>query len=294
MPRRCASTRATPTSLPPPVGRLGPRVGRLGIVLAVLSVALTGAVLCAAQPTEPTARSAVYPKGRDEVEPLIRENPLAFLQMARDWAHAHVVDYTCHFQKLERIGGELRPLEKMCMKFRDEPFSVYLKWTSEPKKGQEVIFVRGRFKNEAQVHPSGILGLIFRRVGIDPEGKEARKHSRKPMTMAGMQNMIGLITGQCEEAHDRGDLTLTYEGIRHDGGRASYVLKRVLPKGKGYPCESLSIFVDCEYLVCVRTDAYNWDGDLISHYFYTHLTMNPGLTDRDFDPDNPDYGYRLF
>jgi len=269
---------------------------RLALALAVVASALAASVLCAAGPAAPTAPAdpAVYPKCRDEVERLIRKDPLAFLQLARDWTAPRVTSYTGQFQKLERINGELRKLEKMHMKFRAEPFSVYLKWTSDSKKGQEAIYVRGLHKGKAQVHPAGLIGLIFRRVGIDPEGEEARKHSRRPVTMAGMSNMVTLITGQSEEARRRGDLTLTYEGVRHDGGRASYVLKRVLPDGKGYPCETLLIFIDCQYLVCVRTDAYNWNGDLISHYFYTDLVINPGLTDRDFDPDNPDYGYRLF
>ncbi len=112
--------------------------------------------------------------------------------------------------------------------------------------------------------------------------------------MAGMGNMISLITGQCEQAQAKGDLTLTYEGIRHDGGRPSYVFKRVLPENRGYPCRTLIIFIDVEYLVCVRTDAYDWGGELISHYFYTDLAVNSGVTDTDFDPNNRAYAYRLF
>jgi len=243
-----------------------------------------------ASPTSPAAT----PESRETLEPTIRRDPLAFLQRARAWAENHIHEYTCHFQKLERVDGRLQKPEKMRMKFRREPFSVYLKWIAEPSKGQEVIYVQGKYKGHVQVHPSGLLGVIFRRVPIDPMGKTARKHSRRPVTMAGMVNMIGLVTGQCEEAHARGDLTLTYEGVRVEAGRPAYVLKRVLPPDKGYPCETLLIFIDTETLACVRTDAYNWDGELISHYFYTNLNMAPGLTDRDFDPDNPDYGYRLF
>jgi len=240
------------------------------------------------------AAKAVYPKSWKELEPQIRKDPLAFLQLAREWARAHIGEYICHFQKLERVGGELLKPEKMHMKFRSDPFSVYLKWVADPSKGQEAIYVDGKYKGKIQVHPSGILGLIFRRVGIDPKGKTALKHSRRPITMAGMINMISLVTRQCEEAHSRGDLTLTYEGLRTEGGRSVYVLKRVLPAGKGYPCEVLLIFIDTECLACVRTDAYDWDGELISHYCYTDIQINPGVTDKDFDPDNADYGFRLF
>lgn len=249
----------------------------------------------AAAPSAPLGPAdAVYPKRPAEMEPIIRADPLRFLQTARDWSTSRIQAYTCQFQKLERIDGELRKPETMRMKFRNAPFSVYLKWIVEPSKDQEAIFVRAAHDDKAVVHPPGLLGAIFRKVSIDPEGKTARKHSRRPITVAGMGYMVDLVTGQCEDALTRGDLTLTYEGIRNEGGRPLYLVKRVLPKDKGYPCETLLIFIDCETLACVRTDGYDWGGELISHYFYTDLSINPGLTDDDFDPDNRDYGYRLF
>ncbi len=256
-----------------------------------------GAAFCAETPEAkpiPSTPSPVYPKGREEMEPLARSNPVGFLQVARTWQAERVVGYTCRFQKVERIGGRLHKPETIRMKFRKTPFSVYLKWVVEPRKGQEVIYVEGAYKSKAVVHPPGILGFLIRKVSIDPHGKLATKHSRKPITMAGMGNMISLVTRQCEQAQAKGDLTLTYEGIRHDGGRPSYVFKRVLPENRGYPCETLIIFIDVEYLVCVRTDAYDWGGELISHYFYTDLAVNPGVTDSDFDPNNRAYAYRLF
>ncbi|HUU93793.1 MAG TPA: DUF1571 domain-containing protein [Phycisphaerae bacterium] len=267
-------------------------------VLALISVCVAiGAAFCA-EPSGPkpllSTPSPVYPKGPEEMEALARTDPLRLLQVARDWHGERIVGYTCRFQKVENIDGELRKPETMRMKFRKTPFSVYLKWISDPSKDQEVIYVEGANKGKAVVHPPGILGILFRRVSIDPFGKTATKHSRRPITMAGMENMISLITGQSEEAKAKGDLTLTYEGIRHDGGRPSYVLKRVLPEKKGYPCEVLIIYIDTEYLVCVRTDAYDWGGELQSHYFYTDLALNPGVTNEDFDPDNRAYAYRLF
>ena len=273
-------------------------VSRAASALAVagLGVAI-GAAFCAetgAPKPIASTPSPVYPKGSDEMEPLARSNPLGVLQAARDWHGERIVGYTCRFQKIENIDGELRKPETMRMKFRKTPFSVYLKWITNPSKDQEVIYVEGANKGNAVVHPSGILGILFRKVWIDPVGKTAMKHSRKPITMAGMENMISLITGQCEQAQAKGDLTLTYEGVRQAGGRPSYVFKRVLPENKGYPCEVLIIYIDVECLLCVRTDAYDWGGELISHYFYADLAVNPGLTDEDFDPNNRAYAYRLF
>ncbi len=241
----------------------------------------------------PGTQRAVYPKPPKEMDALARRDGLALLEESIRWYERTVTDYTCTFTKQERIGETLAKTETTFMKFREKPFSVYLKW-SKPSKGQEVIFVRGRYKEKAVVHPSGLLGLIFRKVSLDPEGKVATRHSRRPITFAGLGNMLRLVVGQCKAAQAKGDLVLEYRGVREEAGRPAYVLNRILPDGKGYPCHQLFIFIDCEYLLPVRTEAYLWDGRLLSDYRYADLDLNPGLTDEDFNPDNREYGYRVF
>jgi outer membrane lipoprotein-sorting protein len=54
------------------------------------------------------------------------------------------------------------------------------------------------------------------------------------------------------------------------------------------------IYIDRQFLTCVRTDGYDWDGSLLSQYIYSDITINPGLRDSDFDPENSNYNYRLF
>jgi hypothetical protein len=243
--------------------------------------------------TDAAAAKAVCPKP-EAMDALAQKDPLEFLRTALKWYDGHVTGYTCQFTKHEKIGDELSDVETMKMKFRENIFSVYLKWTTDPSKGQEVIYMEGSYDNKAVVHPSGFLGILFRRVPIDPTSKMALKHSRRPITNAGMANMLRLVIPQCEEALTNGDLQMTYEGIRNEGGRPTYVIKRVLPNKHDYACSILTIYIDREYLVCVRTDAYGWDGGLLSQYIYSDFVINPALTDTDFDPDNKDYSYRLF
>ena len=243
---------------------------------------------------KPGPQTAVYPKPSAQMEPLARSNPLELLRTALQWHDQTIADYTCEFHKIEQIDGKLRKPETMHMKFRNSTFSVYLKWLTDPSRDQEVIYVEGANKGQAWVHPSGILGLIFRKVSVDPLSKSALKHSRRPITMAGMGSMLRLVATQCEEAQAKGDLKLTFEGVRIEAARPHYVFRRALPKDKGYACETLIIFIDQENLLCTRTDAYDWGGDLLSHYSYTDIVVNPGLSDDDFDPDNRKYAFRLF
>ena len=185
-----------------------PKVLPLVGLLAVIGMALSAEVTDRAGPAP--GASAVYPKDPAEMEKLAKQDPLALLLLSCRWSDERITDYTCRFQKVERIDGELRKPEIMRMKFRCKPLSVYLKWTGELSKDQEVIYVEGANKGNAWVHPSGLLGWLFRKVNVDPNSKLAMKHSRRPISMAGMGFMGNLVIGQCVEAKARGDLTLTY------------------------------------------------------------------------------------
>ena len=268
--------------------------GVCAIALAVCSLAATEPRTDVAPKLSPGAQRAVYPKGPDEMEPLARRDPLALLRLSLRWYEQRVTDYTCYFYKQERIDGKLQDPETMLMKFREKPFSVYLKWVKNPSKDQEVIYVEGENDNKAVVHPSGLLGVVFRKVKLDPEGKLALKHSRRPVTYAGLGNMLRVTIPQCETAQANGDLSLEYLGIRMEADRPTYVIRRVLPEKSDYPSHQLFIFIDVQFLIPVRTEAYLWDGTLLSDYRYTGLEINLGVGTDDFDPDNPAYGYRLF
>jgi hypothetical protein len=242
----------------------------------------------------PGAQKAVFNDSPEEMQKLAARDPLEFLRVALKWSDEQVLDYTCRFQKQEKIGGALAKTETMQMKFRAKTFSVYLKWVGDVSTGQEALYVEGANDGKVAAHPSGILGFLFHKVMLDPAGKTALKHSRRPLIFAGMANMLHLAIPQCERAKANGDLTLTYEGLRDLEGRPTYVFKRVLPQKDDYPCPVLILYVDRQFMVCVRTDAYDWDGTLLSQYIYTDLVINPGLKDEDFSVDNREYGFRLF
>jgi negative regulator of sigma E activity len=97
--------------------------------------------------------------------------------------------------------------------------------------------------------------------------------------------MLRLIIPPCEDARKKGDLQLEYLGMREEGGRPAYVFKRTLPAEKGYPCHLLTVYIDQQFMIPIRTDAFNWDGNLQGHYRYMDINVNPPLTDDDFNPD---------
>lgn len=285
----------------PGAARLSPSLMATAAAWAAILLAAWAAPAAAPDPAAlapgalaPGARKAVFKDSPGEIEKLAARDPLEFLRVALKWSDEQVLDYTCRFQKQEKIGGTLATTETMQMKFRARTFSVYLKWVGDVSAGQEALYVEGANDGKVAAHPSGILGVLFRKVMLDPMGKTALKHSRRPLTSAGMANMLRLVIPQSERAKGNGDLTLTYEGLRDVEGRPTYVFKRILPQKHDYPCPVLILYVDRQFMVCVRTDAYDWDGTLLSQYIYTDLVINPGLKDEDFSVDNREYNFRLF
>src|SRR5260221_9546042 len=75
--------------------------------------------------------------------------------------------YSCTFTKNEQLkkGSLLRQV--MFLKFRREPFSVYLKFV-EPHAGREVIYVEGQNKGRLQVHETSGLASIIGTVSLAP------------------------------------------------------------------------------------------------------------------------------
>jgi hypothetical protein len=49
--------------------------------------------------------------------------------------------------------------------------------------------------------------------------------------------------------------------------------------------------VDQAYQLPIYTEIFDWHGQLVERYGYLDVRLNQGLTDADFDPKNPAYGF---
>ena len=76
-------------------------------------------------------------------------------------------------------------------------------------------------------------------------------------------------------------------------GRKTRELEGVLPKdpSKGYYCYRCIVNLDIETKMPIKTRIFDWEDQLVEYYGYEHLSLNPGLSDKDFDPKNPEYHF---
>ena len=215
-----------------------------------------------------------------------RKDPIALLEKCRSHAEANYFDYTCTFIKQERVNRTVLPKQTIDVAFRREPFSVGFKWLENPPRADRLLYVAGRWDNQMLVRPSGALArMVVPTAARDPQGAEAMEQTLRPVTRFGFLRGLQSLLDVYRQARQAGDLETGYGGRVELNGRPAVVLIRTLPDKNDYPAHVTRTYIDEGYLVPVRIEATNWDGQFQAMYEYTDIDFSAKLTDRDFRPE---------
>lgn len=231
------------------------------------------------------------------------------LAMAKDRLERlrrEVRDYTATLIKRERINGKLTEQEFLFVKIRHPqvrdgrtvvPFSVYLRYLRPPSvAGREAIWVEGRNGNKLIAHDAGLRNVL--RYRLDPDGYLATMGNRYSIKDTGFLNLLEKLIEKGEQDRNHGECEVkTFERAKIDG-RPCKVIQVTHPQRRDYfDYYRAQIFVDLELDIPIRYAAWSWppaEGQppvLEEEYTYRDVRLNVGLTDRDFDPDNPEYDF---
>lgn len=209
-----------------------------------------------------------------------------------------IKDYTAILSKQERINGKLQEAQMMEIKIRHEPLSVYLNFIyPKAQVGKEAIWVKGKNDNKVIGHGVGaqkIFGTQF----LEPDGTIAMLGNKYPITDIGFLNLVDKLAEVGREDVKYGECEVVYyENIKYDERECTVIqVKHPVPR-KNFRFYIARIFVDNELNLPIRYESYDWpkkEGDkppLLEMYAYQQIKINPGLSDKDFEHDNPDYGY---
>jgi hypothetical protein len=215
-------------------------------------------------------------------------------------SYRSVTDYTCTFYKRERIGGYLLAPQKISMKVRSTPFSVYLRFI-EPHAGREAIFVDGRNSGKAVVHDVGINKLLAGTVLLDPRSRRAMQDNRHPITDAGIGHLIDTISHHWKADMQPGVTQVVITPGVRVGDRVCTMIDSTQPQQRGTILfHRVKVYIDQEHNVPIRFEAYDWPKvrgqkpELMEEYTYANLKLNRGLSERDFDPNNELYSFGRF
>jgi len=216
-------------------------------------------------------------------------DPDAWLREA-ELAYEKVTTYTAVFHKQQRVAGKLLPEETIFLKFR-KPSSLYMKWIKAPNKGSEVLYVAGWNDSRIRAHSGGILRFIIR--DLDPRDPGLMKGNLRPVTSTGIGYLLEAVAINMRKAIKISELTFSKRGEEAVYGMATQVLEVVLPKDKAkdYDGHRFVINQGIENKILIRIRIHDRDDHLIENYGYENLDLNAPLSDRDFDPKNPDYRF---
>ncbi len=277
------------------------RLGIGGVRFVILALLAALAVECQSVGRDPSllARDALGGSklaigrvvGDDSHRLLAVRDPLGFLRLCRERCSSFS-DYRCRFLRQERVQGSLTAEQETQVSFRQEPFSVDMRWVRNADRARRVSYVAGRWSREgrefALIEPAGILGLLVPSgVKRDIHSAEMTASSRRSLDQFGFRNTLDLIIKFCEMAKGDPAYDLRFVGVERLGDRDCYVLERKLPVSpvdQPFPDRLLVIYIDREWLVPTGCFAYADDArrELLGSYVSRAIEFNVGLTDADF------------
>lgn len=201
--------------------------------------------------------------------------------------------YTATLEQQVDIDGKLREPERIDVKVRHEPFSVYMKWRSD---GQEALFVDGENDNRILARPTRGLVALRKVWRIDPDSRQAMKNCRHPITELGIKRLQERVT----EFHQSRDFSTDGLECRHFQdrieGRPCLKFETVFHSPREGEFSRSVVAVDAVSKLVIGVENYGWrpdgrPGELLERYVYHEIRIVNGFPNREFDESNPDYNF---
>jgi hypothetical protein len=266
----------------------------------------------AAQAAQPTAHAELVVRGRslpdaaaERLVPVAQGEVAAPTQAARqlrtlhrlaEQRYASVEGYVVRLRQREVIAGKKRPEEIVLLKFRREPWSVYLRWLGGEGKGREVIYVPGRHGNMIHSLTAGVdvplPGMAGKHIKAAPDSPLVLARCRRPISQTGIGALIDSF-GRVVDAIERGDTHLGTMRCLGPIKRPEFevpveaVLQLVpagaeneLPRG-GQRFWFFDTNLHFPILVVTQDDA----GNEVEYYCYDRFLFPDRFRDDEFDPD---------
>jgi hypothetical protein len=204
-----------------------------------------------------------------------------------------IQDYSAVLTKVERLDGQLGEPQKMQVRVRHAPFSVYTKFIT-PNPGQEALYVENQNDGKLVALGSG-WKRRFGKVNLPIDGMMAMNGQRYPITKAGIRNLTAELVMIAEQDVKYAECEVTYGKATIDGRDVTMIRSIHPTPRKNFRYHKAEIFIDNELRVPVAYQAFSWpavaggEPILEEKYIYTDIKLNNGFTDKDFSPENPEY-----
>ncbi|HEB92445.1 MAG TPA: DUF1571 domain-containing protein [Gammaproteobacteria bacterium] len=208
-------------------------------------------------------------------------------------ATSQLRDTTYTFHKQEYADGHQQPIEHITVKYR-APNDIYMKWLEPIHRGRELLFRSGWNDEQLRISPGRWLPTL----NLDPHGRLAMRGNRHsihqlpfPAIVANFADSAALI-----RANPALQAPITDLGEQRHFGETGHCYQLRLPKDREPGLYAAEVMLCVSLRTGLPLRIRSWDevkGRLrqVEDYGYKDVQVNVGLSDRDFDPDNPDYNF---
>jgi len=221
----------------------------------------------------------------------------------------NIRDYSCTLVKRERIDGKLTDHEYVYMKIRHEkakdgrvekPFAVYMYFMGPDKfKGREVLWIEGENDNKMLAHEGDAKPLIKHiTASLATDSKMATETTNYSITEIGIRTMIVRLIEVARADMKYGECQVQFFDGAKINGRECKCMQVTHPvRRKEFKYNIARIFIDKELNLPIRYASWTWPEEpggkpvLFEEFTYLNLKTNTGMTDADFDRDNPEYHF---
>jgi hypothetical protein len=238
------------------------------------------------------------------LQPLIR-----MARQAKTIFETNVDSYTCLLVKRETIDGKLEPTKYLRLKIRERrvdgetvvrPQCIYAKFLKpDDVAGREVLYVENQMDGDMLVRRGGTR-LPNLTLKISPDGRLAKQESKHSFVQTGIRPMVEQILERMESEKDASNLAIRYfADAKVDGRPCQHIEVRQLQRRPDSTYQVAKVYIDEEYKVPVYFSSYSWpeeaDGEPIlqEQYAITKIDLQAGLTELDFDRNNPEYKFQI-
>ena len=213
-----------------------------------------------------------------------------------------VPTYSATFVKQERIKDALTELQVIQVRLGHQPLRISMKWEGGKDAGQRVIYAEG--ENDGDMLVRKLTGIEARLgvISLNPTGSLAMKHSRYPVTKAGLLE-LAKITRQHRQADLKLEAGVTAKLLDHQklNGRDCQCLVVEYAKPEFAPDEKKEyrktlVYFDSETKLPICVRCYGWpekiaDADpqkldqttLLELYAYKSIDFEAQVLNDDFN-----------
>ena len=236
-------------------------------------------------------QSSGRPAGGKRVHPLAKALKYARTSLA---AAEALPAYTATLTRRELVDGE--PTSgTIALKFRSEPFSVYMRFVNPENRGRQVLFVKGAHGNKMLAKEATGMKSMMGTVELAPDSSLVMSQSRYPITSAGLANLARGVIRQWEKESNFGECEVKYFADPPPlAGRPVVVIESAHPvPRRDFPFAKTQLWMDKETKLPVRKMQWEFRRGggkpvLAEDYAYTDIAPER-LTAADFDRR----GYKL-